>query len=102
MPEDFWDKFIEEKRQRMEKEEKEKNERLERARREEKSWELARICKSEIEEMKKDSWFRNKEVRKEQERLEREKRDRFRVIGEKKKNQGNKQNLKVKQVTRQR
>ena len=72
---------------------------MEKARREEKSWELARMCRSEIEEMKKDSWFRNKEVRKEQERLEREKRDRFRVIGEKKKNQGNKQNLNVKQVT---
>ena len=61
----------------------ERNKGIERASREETRWKLARICRSEIEEMKKNSWLKNKEVRIEQARLEKEKKDRFRRIGEK-------------------
>ena len=99
MEEDFWIKYLEERRSRIEKEEKEKSERLERAGRQEKSWDLARWCKTCIEETKSESWFRNKEIRKEQKRADREKKERFRVIEEKKKNLEKRQQQKMKQVT---
>ena len=99
MEKDFWDKFLEERKERLEKEEKERKERQERAKREEKSWELARWCKKTIEETKSESWFKNKEIRKEQEKYEREKKERFRVIKEKKKEMEEKQNQRTKQTT---
>ena len=58
---------------RIEKEEKERIDRIERAKRGEKSWELVRTCRDIIEEIKSTSWIRNKEMRKEKEKLEKRK-----------------------------
>ena len=91
MDEDFWDKYLEERRKRIEKEEKDRNDRIDRARRGAQSWELARNCRDIIEEIKTNSWQRNKEMRKEREKLEKEKQDRFRVIKEKRKDMEKKQ-----------
>ena len=56
MDEDFWDKYLEERRKRIEKEEKNRNDRIDRARRGAQSWELARNCRDIIEEIKTNSW----------------------------------------------
>ena len=45
MEENFWEKYLEEKRNRIEEEEKTRMERIERAKKEEESWKLARMCR---------------------------------------------------------
>ena len=62
---DFWEKFLEEKRKKIEKDEEERKDRIERTKRGEKSWELVSTCRDIIEELKSTSWIRNKQMRKE-------------------------------------
>ena len=84
MDADFWDEYIEERTKRLQVEEKERRERKEKAEREEKSWELARVTRSLIEECKTNNWIRNKEMRKEKEKLEKGKRERLEKVKRKK------------------
>ena len=84
MEENFWDKYLQEKRKKIEEEEKTRSERIERAKKEEESWKLARICKVFIEEVKTNSWYKNKEIRREMEKSDAEKRLRLEIAKGKK------------------
>ena len=50
---------------------------MEKAKRQEKSWELIRVVRDYIEEVKSNSWFKNKEIRREKEKAEKEKQARI-------------------------
>ena len=77
MEEDFWDKYLAKRSSEMEAAEEERRKRLEKAKRQERSWELMRVIRDYIEEVKANSWFRNKEIRRVRERAESEKRERL-------------------------
>ena len=99
MEEDFWEKHLEKRRKEIEEEDRIRKERIERANREEKSWELAREIRKLIEETNGSSWFRDKELRKEKEKAEKEKKMRLENVKRKKRELENTQKEKRKQTT---
>ena len=99
MEEDFWEKHLEKRRKEIEEEDKTRKERIERANREEKSWELSREIRKLIEETNGNSWFRDKELRKEKEKAERAKKMRLDKVKRKKREEESIQVEKRKQTT---
>ena len=84
MEKDFWDKYLEKREENMKVEEEARRKRIEKARRQEKSWELIRVVRDYIEEVKTNSWFKNKEIRREKEKVEKQKQERIQRAGKKK------------------
>ena len=97
MDEDFWDKYLAKRSSEMEAAEEERRKRLEKAKRQERSWELMRVIRDYIEEVKANSWFRNKEIRRVREKAESEKRERLERASKKKEELGKRIEVKKRQ-----